>query len=136
MSCYETYYTSDGARRCTPEQECPDCQISSLEWRLSCLRSNNKELRRDRDAWKLTVESERKIQKALQKEVDRLTGKDFELEIQGLRKDAERYRWLMSNAVYNGTLGIADGWINFEFKDEAQKAIDAAMAREAQNGQS
>lgn len=48
-----------------------------------------------------------------------------------LRKDAERYRWLMSKAVHNGTLGIADGWIDFEFKEEAQQAIDAAMAKEA-----
>lgn len=51
-----------------------------------------------------------------------------------LRKDAERYRWLMSGAVYNGTLGIDDGWIDFEFKDEAQKAIDAAIAKEASHG--
>lgn len=53
-------------------------------------------------------------------------------ENEALRKDAERYRWLMSGAVYNGTLGIADGWIDFEFKDEAQKAIDAAMTKEMQ----
>ncbi len=47
-----------------------------------------------------------------------------------LRKDAERYRWLASPAVYNGTLGIADGWIDFECKIEAQQQIDAAMAKE------
>ncbi|KIC79344.1 hypothetical protein [Pseudomonas sp. C5pp] len=50
---------------------------------------------------------------------------------EALRKDAERYRWLTSPAVYNGTLGIADGWIDFECKIEAQQQIDAAMAKEA-----
>jgi hypothetical protein len=35
----------------------------------------------------------------------------------------------MSSAVWNGTLGIEDGWINFEFKDEAQEQIDAAMGK-------
>lgn len=48
-------------------------------------------------------------------------------EIQELRKDAERYRWLMSESVMNGTLGICDGWIDFEFKDEAAQQIDEAM---------
>jgi len=48
-------------------------------------------------------------------------------------KDAERYRWLMSSAVWNGTLGIEDGWINFEFKDEAQEQIDAAMGKGEQS---
>jgi hypothetical protein len=36
--------------------------------------------------------------------------------------------------VYNGTLGIADGWIDFEDKIEAQQQIDAAMANEASHG--
>lgn len=48
-------------------------------------------------------------------------------EVEALRKDAERYRWLMSDAVMNGTLGIFGGWIDFEFKDEASKQIDEAM---------
>lgn len=49
-----------------------------------------------------------------------------------LIKDAERYRWLMSGSVLNGTLGVSDGWIDFEFKDEAQAAIDECIAKEVQ----
>lgn len=45
-------------------------------------------------------------------------------------KDAARYRYLMSPAVYNGTLGVADGWIDFEFKEEAREAIDAEMLKQ------
>lgn len=54
-------------------------------------------------------------------------------ENEALRKHAERYRWLMSSAVMNGTLGIQDGWIDFEFKDEAQENIDAAMGKGEQS---
>lgn len=54
----------------------------------------------------------------------------IQVENEALRKDAERYRWLTSPAVYNGTLGIADGWIDFEDKIEAQQQIDAAMAEQ------
>lgn len=54
--------------------------------------------------------------------VDKLKAKN-----EDLGKDAERYRWLMSDAVMNGTLGIFGGWIDFEFKDEASKQIDEAM---------
>lgn len=50
-------------------------------------------------------------------------------EVEALRKDAERYRWLMSDAVNNGTLGIDGGWIDFGFKDEAAEIIDAAMTK-------
>lgn len=52
-------------------------------------------------------------------------------EVEALRKDAERYRWLMSDSVLNGTLGICDGWIDFSFKDEAAKQIEEAMQQEA-----
>lgn len=31
MSCYDTYYTNEGPRRCTEEQNCPDCRIGELE---------------------------------------------------------------------------------------------------------
>lgn len=31
MSCYDTYYTNEGPRRCTDEQNCPDCRIGQLE---------------------------------------------------------------------------------------------------------
>lgn len=51
-------------------------------------------------------------------------------ENEALRKDAERYRWLMSDAVNNGTLGIDGGWIDFGFKDEAAEIIDKAMQQE------
>lgn len=50
-------------------------------------------------------------------------------EVEALRKDAERYRWLMSDAVNNGTLGIDGGWIDFGFKDEAAEIIEAAMTK-------
>lgn len=50
-------------------------------------------------------------------------------EVEALRKDAERYRWLMSDAVNNGTLGIDGGWIDFGFKDEAAEIIDDAMTK-------
>lgn len=50
-----------------------------------------------------------------------------------LERDGARYRWLMSDAVLNGTLGIADGWIYFEFKDEAEKQIDAALKSESKS---
>lgn len=31
MSCYETYYTNEGPRRCTDDLHCPDCRIGELE---------------------------------------------------------------------------------------------------------
>lgn len=52
----------------------------------------------------------------------------LKIENESLRKDAERYRFLMSDAVSNGTLGTPNGWIDFEFKDEAEKGIDEEMA--------
>lgn len=52
-------------------------------------------------------------------------------EVEVLRKDAERYRWLMSDAVWNGTLGVRDGWIDFQFKDEAQEQIDYCMREDS-----
>lgn len=74
------------------------------------LRAENERIERNRDMWKGQVERQAE-------------------ELTSLRKDAERYRWLMSSAVMNGTLGIQDGWIDFEFKDEAQEQIDAALGQ-------
>lgn len=37
MSCYETYYTNEGPKRCTDEQNCPDCRIGALEQRILSL---------------------------------------------------------------------------------------------------
>lgn len=31
MSCYETYYSNEGPKRCTEQQNCPDCRIRQLE---------------------------------------------------------------------------------------------------------
>lgn len=42
-------------------------------------------------------------------------------------RDASKYRWLMSDAILNGTLGIKDGWIDFEFKDITEEQIERAM---------
>lgn len=61
----------------------------------------------------------------------RLPGYD----LPALLRDADRYRWLMSQSVYNGTLGIRDGWIDFEDKEIAQEQIDRAMREESGNGQ-
>lgn len=42
-------------------------------------------------------------------------------------RDAERFNFLMSAEILNGTLGVSGGWIDFEFKDEAIKQIDACL---------
>lgn len=55
----------------------------------------------------------------------------FDMSADELVKDAARYRWLMSGAVMNGTLGICGGWIDFEFKGEAAQQIDEAMQQDA-----
>ena len=49
---------------------------------------------------------------------------------QGDAKDAERWRWLAENAM-NGTIGIRDGWVDFEYIDEATEQVDAAIAAKA-----
>ena len=44
-----------------------------------------------------------------------------------VERDAERFNFLMSAEILNGTLGVSGGWIDFEFKDEAIKQIDACL---------
>lgn len=37
--CYETYYTNDGPKRCTPEENCPSCQIGGLTQEVTKFRA-------------------------------------------------------------------------------------------------
>lgn len=37
MSCYDTYVTNEGLKRCSPDQLCPDCRIGELEQRILSL---------------------------------------------------------------------------------------------------
>lgn len=64
-------------------------------------------------------------------------------EVEALRKDAERYRWLRSKECWEDTQrGIGDLWIVSSREEVANTdgefldaAIDAAMSKESANGQ-
>ena len=53
-------------------------------------------------------------------------------EVEALRKDAERYRWLKAN-VSGGSLGVPGGWID-TITAEWDAAIDAARSRNEHEG--
>lgn len=44
--------------------------------------------------------------------------------------DAKKYRWLMGDSVFHGTLATCDGWLDFEFKEDRDGAITRAMKKD------
>lgn len=105
------------------------------------LKAENSRLRTDIESWRLTVEAERNINRVTGDELERLKGPGFNAELAALRKDAERYRWLRQASATDGeyTHGVCiDLWENgcgFEVTlEEADAAVDTAMAKEAPHG--
>lgn len=128
------------AAACAIAKDAKGCLEKGLLDQIEQLKTENRTLRTDNEAWRLTGEAERKIKDAtvfgLSGEIDRMGGAGFANEQAALRKDAERYRWLRDGCgvvEYKAIAGsIGPGML--PSGDKLQAAIDAAMAREAPHG--
>lgn len=108
-------------------QEAKGCLEKGLVEQIDQLKAENKALRTDNKAWRLTVEVERRGARLTADELERLKGPDFAAELAALQKDADRYRWLKDDrrpaseldAVFN-TYGVP-----------VDEAVDSAMSKEA-----
>lgn len=112
-------------------------RVSDVSWQLGQVSGVNEMYQASLQKMDAEIENLRGYQQGAKAEADaadeaRTEVRKLRAENEALRKDAERYRWLMSDAIYNGTLGVRDGWIDFEFKDEAQEQIDYCMKEDAE----
>jgi hypothetical protein len=111
--------------------------MKSQAAQIEQLKAEAVRLRSDNEAWRLTVEAERQIKRVISEELERLRGPHFAIEIEALRKDAERYRWLRdsSEAFHSFYLSTPIWLAGAKFsKENVDTSIDAAMSKEAGHG--
>lgn len=141
-------YNSDGYKAVLDERDQLkavnfDYQLGSeaAQEEIARLKAEVVRLRSDNGAWRLTVEAERQIKRVISEEMERLKGPDFAAEIEALRKDAERYRWLRDQEALEGAIAIlpVGVWVKpamlccipFDSGQTTDSVVDAAMSKEA-----
>jgi hypothetical protein len=126
-------------------EKCGECDgdgtIGDAEY-LTSLITERDQLKTENEAWRLSIEAERRVHTAtlqgLQAELDRLKGPVFTEELEALRKDAKRYRFLRNQhwpvaylaVVVNPKVSVKLGH-DCPSGERLDEQVDGALKRES-----